>query len=118
MEKKKVSGELVALNLVLIIQRELAANVETEGKVTVAKCSRSLSKGDTWPCNIKAVHFKQGALNSCRERLGMQINKENKFCKEINSCKKLILITPIQRKSGNYTKRSILQNHQLSESLK
>lgn len=34
---KKVSGELVALELVLIIQRGQAANVETEGKVTVAK---------------------------------------------------------------------------------
>lgn len=47
MEKKKVSEELVALNLVLIMQRGLAANVETEGKVTMAKSSRSLRKGDT-----------------------------------------------------------------------
>lgn len=42
-----MSEELVALNLVLIIQRGLAVNVETEGKVTVAKSSRSLRKGDT-----------------------------------------------------------------------
>lgn len=37
MGKKKVSAGLVALDLVLIIQRGLAANVETEGKVAVAK---------------------------------------------------------------------------------
>lgn len=76
--EKKVYGELNALDMVLIIQRGLAANVETEGKVTVRKklkSSRSLRKGDTWPYNIKVVRFKQGALNSDRERWGLQITK-------------------------------------------
>lgn len=37
MGKKKFSGGLAALDLVLILQRGLTANVETEGKVAEAK---------------------------------------------------------------------------------
>lgn len=37
MGKKEVSGGLVALELVLIIQRGLAGNVETDGAMAVAK---------------------------------------------------------------------------------
>lgn len=37
MGKKEVSGGLVAVELVLIIQRGLAGNVETDGAMAVAK---------------------------------------------------------------------------------
>lgn len=50
--EKKVPGEKVFLDLILSIQKELAANMKTDGKVTVAmqwKSSRSLRKEGTWP---------------------------------------------------------------------